>query len=79
VDSRGRTIFIADAHCGDGKRFVMRSDEKLTAFLGTGISNSHGKNEQIIQDSSALARLGFSRLSRATHGTLAFGRTKNAT
>ena len=33
VDSSGRTIFIADAHCGDGKRFVVRADEKLTAFM----------------------------------------------
>jgi hypothetical protein len=30
---RGRTIWIADAHCGDGKRFVVHADEKLTAFL----------------------------------------------
>jgi hypothetical protein len=33
VDSRGRTIWIADAHRGDGKRFVVRADEKLTAFI----------------------------------------------
>jgi hypothetical protein len=33
VDSCGRTIFIADAHRGDGKRFVVRADEKLTAFV----------------------------------------------
>jgi len=33
VDSRGRTIFAADAHCGDGQRFVVRADEKLTAFV----------------------------------------------
>jgi len=33
VDCRGRTIFIADAHRGDGKRFVVRADEKLTTFL----------------------------------------------
>ena len=33
VDSRGRTIFIADAHRSDGKRFVVRADELLTAFL----------------------------------------------
>jgi hypothetical protein len=26
-------IFVADAHRGDGKRFVVRADEKLTAFL----------------------------------------------
>jgi hypothetical protein len=33
VDSRGRTIWIADAHRDDGKRFVVRAGEKLTAFL----------------------------------------------
>jgi hypothetical protein len=33
VDCNGRTIFIADAHRDDGKRFVVRADEKLTAFL----------------------------------------------
>ena len=33
IDSNGGTIWIADAHRGDGKRFVVRSDEKLTAFL----------------------------------------------
>jgi hypothetical protein len=33
VDSNGRTIFVADAHCGDGKRYVVRADEKLTAFV----------------------------------------------
>jgi hypothetical protein len=33
IDSNGRTIWIADAHRGDGKRFVVRADEKLTAFL----------------------------------------------
>jgi hypothetical protein len=27
------TIFVADAHRGDGKRLVVRADEKLTAFL----------------------------------------------
>jgi hypothetical protein len=32
-DSQGRTIWIADAHCGDAKRFIVRADEKLTAFL----------------------------------------------
>jgi hypothetical protein len=33
IDSRGRTIWIADAQRDDGKRFVVRADEKLTAFL----------------------------------------------
>jgi hypothetical protein len=29
----GRTIWIADAHRGNGKRFVVHADELLTAFL----------------------------------------------
>src|SRR5712692_9061777 len=33
VDSNWRTIFVADAHRGDGQRFVVRADERLTAFL----------------------------------------------
>ena len=32
IDSLGRTIWIVDAHCGDGRRFVVRADEKLTAL-----------------------------------------------
>src|SRR5439155_26696688 len=33
IDSQGRTIWIADAHRRDRKRFVVRADEKLTAFV----------------------------------------------
>ena len=33
IDSQGREIWIVDAHRGDGKRFVVRADEKLTGFL----------------------------------------------
>ena len=33
VDSNGRTIFVADAHRGDGKRFIVHADEKLSAFV----------------------------------------------
>lgn len=33
INSRGRTIWIVDAHRDDGKRFVVRADEKLTAFV----------------------------------------------
>jgi hypothetical protein len=29
----GRTIWIVDAHRDDGRRFLVRSDEKLAAFL----------------------------------------------
>jgi hypothetical protein len=33
VDSNGRTIFVADAHRDDGKRFIVHADAKLTAFV----------------------------------------------
>ena len=33
IDSNGPTIWIADAHRDNGKRLVMRADEKLTAFM----------------------------------------------
>jgi hypothetical protein len=32
IDSNGRTIWIVDAHRGDGQRFVVRADEKLATF-----------------------------------------------
>jgi hypothetical protein len=31
LDAEGRTIWIADAHRDDGKRFVVHADERLTA------------------------------------------------
>jgi hypothetical protein len=30
IDSKERTIWIADAHCDDGRRFIVHADEKLT-------------------------------------------------
>jgi hypothetical protein len=33
VDSHG-PIFVADAHRSDNRRFIVRADEKLTAFVG---------------------------------------------
>jgi hypothetical protein len=36
VGSQGRTIWIADAHRGDGKRFVVRADEKQSAIRAVG-------------------------------------------
>jgi hypothetical protein len=32
IDSDGRTIWIVDAHRGDGKRFIVRADQNLAAF-----------------------------------------------
>jgi hypothetical protein len=33
IDSKGRTIWIVDAHRGDGRRFIVHADEKLSAFV----------------------------------------------
>jgi hypothetical protein len=33
IDSNGRTLWIVDAHRGDGRRFIVHADEKLTAFV----------------------------------------------
>ena len=33
LDFEGRTIWIVDAHRGDGRRFIVHSDEILTAFV----------------------------------------------
>jgi hypothetical protein len=33
VDSEGRTIWIVDAHRDNGKTYVVRSDDLLSAFL----------------------------------------------
>jgi len=32
IDSSGRTNWIADAHRGDGNRFVVHAEEKLRRF-----------------------------------------------
>ena len=44
VDSGGRTIFVADAHRGEGKRFVVRADEKPTAFVELESAISHSRS-----------------------------------
>jgi hypothetical protein len=33
INFNGRTIWIAEAHRDDGKRYVVHTDEKLTAFI----------------------------------------------
>ena len=33
IDSNGRTFWIADAHRGDGKRFIVHADEQPSAFV----------------------------------------------
>jgi len=33
LDSVRRTIWIADAHRDDGKRFILHADEKVSTFV----------------------------------------------
>jgi hypothetical protein len=33
INSNGQTIFVADAHRDEGKRFIVAADEKLSAFV----------------------------------------------
>jgi len=40
LDVCGRTIWIVDAH-GYGNHFIVRAEEKLTAFLGIGKCGVH--------------------------------------
>jgi hypothetical protein len=56
VDSCRRTIWIADAHRGDRKRFVARADEKLTAFLELESAIPIRQNAQRIMEGMNKAR-----------------------
>jgi hypothetical protein len=64
IDSNGRIIWIADAHRDDRKRFVVRADEKLTAFLelesairavGREIKSVHHDGQRLAPDALGLA------------------------
>jgi len=33
INSNGQTIFVADTHRDDGRRFIVHADEKLSAFV----------------------------------------------
>lgn len=59
VDSNGRTIWIADAHRGDGKRYLVRADEELIAFLelkSTVAEVSSCVSDKVISQAGAGAR-----------------------
>ena len=54
MDSNGRTIFVADAHRDDGKRFVVHADE-IDCVCGTRIDDSGRhfmKSERLIDAAS---------------------------
>ena len=44
VNRDGRTIWITDAH-GDGKHFIVRAHEMLTAFVGTAKGDARVRGE----------------------------------
>jgi hypothetical protein len=47
IDANGRTIWIADAHRDNGKRFVARANEKLRLFPLRMIFNMQANKEPI--------------------------------
>jgi hypothetical protein len=50
IDSRGRTMWIVDAHRDDGKRFVVRADEKLNGICGRDLlqfEDTVGRQQQV--------------------------------
>jgi hypothetical protein len=63
IDSNERTIWIADAHRDDGKRFIVRADEKLTAFvelesaIRAAASNYVDRLARFLQNSASLKRI----------------------
>ena len=54
VDSNGRTIWITDAY-RDGKRFIARADEKLTAFLELESAINRLPQDEILKPCNAAA------------------------
>ena len=58
LDAQGRTIWITDAHRDDGKRFVVRADEKLTAFVelesATRPGSSYSNDQTLIRFSRGI-------------------------
>jgi len=44
IDSNGRTIWIADAHRDNGKRFVVHAEEELTAFVELEKNTRHARS-----------------------------------
>jgi hypothetical protein len=60
LDPHGRTIWIADAHRDDGKRFVVHAEELLTAFMEL----RSAKEEKPAQKRAKFFTVGFYDLKR---------------
>ncbi len=76
LDSNGRTIWIADAHRGDGKRFIVRADEKLTAFieLESAICACGEVAAAVLQRNATAAIVNVARVIRPVHIILSLPR-----
>jgi hypothetical protein len=62
VDSSGRTLWIADAHGGDGKRLVVRADESSLRFWNSrrpfaAVANSFDVLKKTLQNSALPKRI----------------------
>jgi len=64
IDSNGQIIFVADAHRGDGKRFIVRADEKLSAFVELERQVRGGLAEQRPPEKRSIASVGSLGLER---------------
>jgi len=62
LDSEGRTIRIADAHRDDEKRFVVRSDEKLTAFPELEAAIQRSRRNSVDKQVGFLSKLGVKKI-----------------
>ena len=57
VDCEERTIWIADAHRDDGKRFIVHADEKLIAFLELEVAITLDEPARFLQNSTVVQRI----------------------
>jgi hypothetical protein len=64
VTSEGRIIWVADAHRDNGKRFVVRADEKLTAFFELESASRVASHKNQTAPTAPTSRLGWLRLVR---------------
>jgi len=53
MDSNGRTIFVADAHRDENRRFIVRADEKLTALAANWLAKLARFFQNTVQFSKA--------------------------
>jgi hypothetical protein len=57
IDAHTGKLFIVDAHRDDGKRYIVHSDEKLTAFLEAEKVTRNASNDLHDQTTAKACRL----------------------